>query len=619
MSFAQGAPTQNLSIVSSNVFLYGSSTVGNAFTVQQLSAGNVASFQTSTNATALIINPSGQVGIGKTNPAYAMDITGDLNFTGTFRQNGTPYIGSQWTGTTSLYFVGNVGIGTTNPQYRLHVTGAAASTVSNIVVETGTDAIGQRSEIRFGIPAHSGTGKRAGITSNTYVSDGSDLQFWTNATSGTLSAPRMTILQSGFVGIGTTNPTKLLQVWGGMIIGASSDSRATTVTLNAPGATTTFSQNADIGDGARIMCLQCPDLSSTTANLVSFSLQVAPTGSFGSQRTSLDLKGFRVASQSYGGFCITSAFDTAGSYDLFYADRTKAYFQQNVGIGTVSPGVPLVVYGSNTTYQFTISSYNTSLDFNCGTRFGTLSPGFTTIDPNGSSPQGLGIWDHLAINGTCAIGAGYAQTTPSPANSLIVAGNIGVGTASPARRLHLYDAATSGAGPFLVDQFAASGFTDTVTLIRTAQAATSGLNMCVMQSSSGGNNLFYVRGDGYVWAANDITAFSDARVKTNLQKIEGALDKVSNINGYTFSRTDYTSEDDRDKRHVGVIAQEIQKVLPELVHEDDKGMLSVAYGNMTALLIEALKEERSERLKVDESLRTTIERLARLEKLLLKE
>jgi hypothetical protein len=91
MSFTQGAPTQPMSILASNVFLTGSSTAGNAFTVQQLGAGNVASFQTSTSSTSLIINPSGNVGIGKTNPGYALDVTGDINFTGTFRQNGTAF------------------------------------------------------------------------------------------------------------------------------------------------------------------------------------------------------------------------------------------------------------------------------------------------------------------------------------------------------------------------------------------------------------------------------------------------------------------------------------------------------------------------------------------------
>jgi hypothetical protein len=78
MSFAQGAPTQPLSLVASNVFVTGSSTTGNAFTVQQLSTGNVFSAQTSTGATAMIINPAGSVGIGTTNPIYFFDAYGIL-------------------------------------------------------------------------------------------------------------------------------------------------------------------------------------------------------------------------------------------------------------------------------------------------------------------------------------------------------------------------------------------------------------------------------------------------------------------------------------------------------------------------------------------------------------
>jgi hypothetical protein len=81
---------------------------------------------------------------------------------------------------------------------------------------------------------------------------------------------------------------------------------------------------------------------------------------------------------------------------------------------------------------------------------------------------------------------------------------------------------------------------------------------------------------------------------------------VTQIGGYTFTRTDEPHE---GQRQAGVIAQEIIEVLPEVVQiSEETGYYSVSYGNITALLIEALKEERIERLKLEE-------RLARLEKL----
>jgi hypothetical protein len=105
-------------------------------------------------------------------------------------------------------------------------------------------------------------------------------------------------------------------------------------------------------------------------------------------------------------------------------------------------------------------------------------------------------------------------------------------------------------------------------------------------------------------ASGNITSSSDRRVKKDIKCIEGALDKVTQIGGYTFIRTDEPHE---GQRQAGVIAQEIIQVLPELVQiSEETGYYSVSYGNITALLIEALKEERIERLKLEE-------RLARLE------
>lgn len=94
-----------------------------------------------------------------------------------------------------------------------------------------------------------------------------------------------------------------------------------------------------------------------------------------------------------------------------------------------------------------------------------------------------------------------------------------------------------------------------------------------------------------IWAAGDITAYSDIRVKTNIKSITDAVKKVQNIRGVTFTRTDMT---DTTTRHAGVIAQEILEVLPEVVTKDGNGHFSVAYGNLNALLIEAIKEQQKQ-------------------------
>jgi lambda repressor-like predicted transcriptional regulator len=102
---------------------------------------------------------------------------------------------------------------------------------------------------------------------------------------------------------------------------------------------------------------------------------------------------------------------------------------------------------------------------------------------------------------------------------------------------------------------------------------------------NGVSGLTYTSG-GALTCSGDVVAYSDSRVKTDLKKIGGALEKLSKINGYTFNRTDNVLD---TKRHAGVIAQEVIEVLPEVVYEQDN-KLSVAYGNLAALLIEATKE-----------------------------
>ena len=102
--------------------------------------------------------------------------------------------------------------------------------------------------------------------------------------------------------------------------------------------------------------------------------------------------------------------------------------------------------------------------------------------------------------------------------------------------------------------------------------------------SNSGNNL-----SGSFTATGNITAFSDERLKENIETIEGALDKVSQMRGVTYK---YKSELNDGQRGTGVIAQEMQKVMPEVVQDGE--YLSVAYGNIVGVLIEAVKELKAE-------------------------
>jgi hypothetical protein len=95
---------------------------------------------------------------------------------------------------------------------------------------------------------------------------------------------------------------------------------------------------------------------------------------------------------------------------------------------------------------------------------------------------------------------------------------------------------------------------------------------------------------GNMTVAGDVTAFSDGRIKENVITIDNALQKITNLRGVYYNRTD--SDDKRTK--IGVIAQEILEVLPEVVSQDNAGMYNVSYGNITAVLIEAIKEQQEQ-------------------------
>lgn len=111
-----------------------------------------------------------------------------------------------------------------------------------------------------------------------------------------------------------------------------------------------------------------------------------------------------------------------------------------------------------------------------------------------------------------------------------------------------------------------------------------GVNSVVRITNQGGNAaLVEIDAVGNFIATGDVTAFSDERLKKNVKTIENALDKVNQLRGVEFERVDI------DKKQIGVIAQEVEKIMPEVVSQG-QDYKSVSYGNLVGLLIEAVKD-----------------------------
>ena len=96
---------------------------------------------------------------------------------------------------------------------------------------------------------------------------------------------------------------------------------------------------------------------------------------------------------------------------------------------------------------------------------------------------------------------------------------------------------------------------------------------------------------GAITSSGDVTAFSDMNLKSDIRTIPNALDKVSDMRGVYFTKD--------GEAGTGVIAQEVENILPEVVKDGE--YKSVAYGNMVGILIEAIKELKAEVEKLKES------------------
>ena len=111
--------------------------------------------------------------------------------------------------------------------------------------------------------------------------------------------------------------------------------------------------------------------------------------------------------------------------------------------------------------------------------------------------------------------------------------------------------------------------------------------------------------DGTLSVTGDVIAYasSDKKLKSNLILISNPLDRIRKIGGYEFDWND--NQDTYSGHDVGVVAQEIQEVLPEVISKREDGYLAVKYEKIVPLLIEGIKEQQ----KQIESLEARIKKL----------
>ena len=167
------------------------------------------------------------------------------------------------------------------------------------------------------------------------------------------------------------------------------------------------------------------------------------------------------------------------------------------------------------------------------------------------------------------------------------------------------DMTFDSAGDIILDADGANiSFKDAGTEIATINNASSDLEIETkvsdkdfkIKGSDGGSVITALTIDmsaaGAATFNNDVTAFSDERLKEDIQPITGGLEKVMQLQGVTYKRNDVEDA----KTQMGVIAQQVEPILPEVVltADDEMGTKSVDYSKMTAVLIEAVKELKQE-------------------------
>ena len=250
--------------------------------------------------------------------------------------------------------------------------------------------------------------------------------------------------------------------------------------------------------------------------------------------------------------------------------------------------------GSEALNNITNGDYNTSIGYRSD---------FTRM--TGFNNTALGAQTSIAegINNSTAIGS---RASVACNNCMVFGGlppydvNVGIGTNNPSNALEIHaNGATGGKVHLLIKE---ENYNEHA-IIKMTQ--TGNPNAWTIEGNPSDHQfnarfrLMYngsliplsVTGDGNVTISGTLTQSSDSRLKTNISGITTALSTILQLHGYQYQ----WKEASRDQSlQSGVLAEEVKKVLPHLVKEDDKGFLSVNYSGLLPYLIESVKEQQAE-------------------------
>jgi hypothetical protein len=289
-------------------------------------------------------------------------------------------------------------------------------------------------------------------------------------------------------------------------------------------------------------------------------------------------------------------FATIGTNDFFRIRGGGASNAGFVEIATADDGTEPIYLRQYTGEFASITRTATLLDGSGNTSF----PGTIAASNYSGTSSGTNTGDQTNISGNAATVTNgvYTNASNTLTNNLNITGGQGGGNTtaySSAKRLIFdNDYTTTAKGP------------NKITLYDASFLAGFGIHNSTLSYYSGNTHKWYnatnsdnasimmqLDGSGNFNATGDVTAYSDVRIKENILNITDPLSKVLRLRGVSYNRTDV--EDKSTK--MGFIAQEVEKIIPEVVtYDKEQDRYGVSYGNITALLVEAIKEQQ---IKID--------------------